>query len=448
MKHIGHKTMDKTDIKSLEKSRKRIFLGILVSLFFALAAFTNHSLKENASFIVVLDAGHGGSDPGNLGTGRYKTTEKNISLDVTLQVGKYINEHFPQVKVVYTRSGDTFPTLKERCNIANNADADLFISIHCNANAKETPNGVETFVMGLHKSQESLESAMRENNSIFLEKDHEADYSGFDPKNPDTYIILSMRENAYMEKSIDIAKNVQDQFRSRVGRKDRGVKQAGFYVISYTNMPSILVELGFLTNKDEEDFLQSKDGKTYMASAIFRAYKDFMIKNQPDLKPLAGAKDPEIKSVPSKQAVSSNDATASNAAQSNSNSSKGSAQTSGTNNEQSKPGVKETSNPSKAEPIWKEVKTGVRYHVQILSSANPLPAGDAQFKRIGKTIEYKQNGVYKYLVGTTDSYKEAKQMQDQMRDRGFKDAFIVAFENEKRIDLSKAIAQTTNIKNE
>jgi N-acetylmuramoyl-L-alanine amidase len=173
-----------------------------------------------------------------------------------------------------------------------------------------------------------------------------------------------------------------------------------------------------------------------------------MIKNQPDLKPLAGAKDPEIKSVPSKQAGSSNDATASNAAQSNTNTSRGNAHASGPSNEQAKPAVKETPNPSKAEPIWKEVKTGVRYHVQILSSANPLPAGDAQFKRIGKTIEYKQNGVYKYLVGTTDSYKEAKQMQDQMRDRGFKDAFIVAFENEKRIDLSKAIAQTTNIKNE
>jgi len=430
----GHKAMDKTDKKCSEKKRKRLLLVFLVSLFFGLAAFTSRSLEDNAKFIVVLDAGHGGSDPGNLGTGRYKTTEKNISLDVTLQLGKYINEHFPNVKVVYTRSGDTFPTLKERCRIANDADANLFISIHCNANAKETPNGVETFVMGLHKSQESLESAMRENNSIFLEKDHESNYTGFDPKNPDTYIILSMRENTYMEKSIDIAKNVQDQFRTRVGRKDRGVKQAGFYVISYTNMPSILVELGFLTNKEEEDFLQSKDGKTYMASAIFRAFKDYMAKNQPDTKPLAHVKDPEIKAVPSKP--STTEPAAKTEAPSTTEPAAEAA-----NKTSTSPGVK-------ADPVWKSVDKGVRYHIQILSSAIPLKSGDNQFKGIGKTIEYKQNGVYKYLVGTTDSYKEAKQMQEQMRDRGFKDAFIVAFENDKRIDLSKAIAQTTNIKNE
>jgi N-acetylmuramoyl-L-alanine amidase len=422
MDQIGHKTMQKTDIISPEKKRKRIFLAILVFTFLGLAAFTHRGLQENASFIVVLDAGHGGSDPGNLGTGRYKTTEKNISLDVTLQVGKYIQEHFPNVKVVYTRTGDTFPTLKERCNMANNADADLFISIHCNANSKEAPNGVETFVMGLHKSQESLESAMRENNSIFLEKDHASDYSGFDPKNPDTYIILSMRENAFMEKSIDIAKNVQDQFRTRVGRKDRGVKQAGFYVISYTNMPSILVELGFLTNHDEEDFLQSTDGKTYTASAIYRAFKDFMAKNKPDQKPVQTQNEPEIKFTPPKP----------------------SAPTVSAPPKEDAVKIQKTDTPSTSTTAT----SGVRYHIQILSSATPLKKGDPQFKGLTNSTEYKQNGVYKYLTGTTTNYKEAKQLQEQMRDRGFKDAFIVAFENDKRIDLSKAIAQTTNIKNE
>lgn len=432
----GHKAMDKTVNNRSEKRKKRLLLVFLVSLFFGMVAFTNRSLEDNAKFIVVLDAGHGGSDPGNLGTGRYKTTEKNISLDVTLQLGKYINEHFPQVKVVYTRSGDTFPSLKDRCRIANDADADLFISIHCNANGKESPNGVETFVMGLHKSQESLESAMRENNAIFAEKDHDKNYSGFDPKNPDTYIILSMRENAYMEKSIDIAKNVQDQFRTRVGRKDRGVKQGPFYVICYTNMPSILVELGFLTNKEEEDFLQSKDGKTYMASAIFRAFKDYMGKNQPDTKPLAHVKDPEIKAMPSKPAENTQ-APIEPEPKPTTNT------TSGTASNKSS-----TTNVNKAEPVWKTVDKGVRYHIQILSSAVPLKNGDSKFMGIGKTIEYKQNGVFKYLVGSTDSYKEAKQMQELMRDRGFKDAFIVAFEDDKRIDLSKAIAQTTNIKNE
>ncbi|MFN9968943.1 MAG: N-acetylmuramoyl-L-alanine amidase, partial [Phycisphaerae bacterium] len=173
------------------------------------------------------------------------------------------------------RKGDSFPTLKDRVDAANAAAADLFISIHCNANDNKAAYGSETYVMGLHKSEESLRNAMRENASIFLEEDHESNYAGFDPKNPDTYIALSLRENIFLDQSLNLAKHVQEQFRGRVGRKDRGVKQAGYYVISFTNMPSVLVELGFLTNAEEEDFLQSEQGKGYMSSAIYRAFKDY-----------------------------------------------------------------------------------------------------------------------------------------------------------------------------
>ncbi|MFM7770491.1 MAG: N-acetylmuramoyl-L-alanine amidase, partial [Bacteroidota bacterium] len=210
---------------------KKILLVCLAIVFF----YTHSAYRKESSktFIVVLDAGHGGTDPGTMGTGRYKDSEKDIALEVTLKVGAMIEENFPNVKVIYTRKGDTFPTLKQRTQIANNANADLFISIHCNANPNSEPSGSETYVMGLAKSDESLNIAMKENAAIYLESNKGTDYDGFDPKNPDTYIILSLRENLYLDKSITLAKNIQDEFKS-IGRKNRGVKQAPYYVITFT----------------------------------------------------------------------------------------------------------------------------------------------------------------------------------------------------------------------
>jgi N-acetylmuramoyl-L-alanine amidase len=399
------------------KGQKRKVLTFLVLAVFLMAAALPSTVEPDR-FIVVLDAGHGGSDPGNLGTGRHKKTEKDISLDVTLKVGEYIKQNYPDVEVVYTRKSDTFPTLNRRVEIANESAADLFISIHCNANDNKGAYGSETFVMGLHKSEESLKTAMRENASIYLEKDHEKNYAGFDPKNPDTYIILSMRENAYLDKSIDVAKSVQDQFRTRVGRKDRGVKQAGYYVISFTNMPSVLVELGFLTNAEEEDFLHSEDGKTYMASAIYRAFKEF--KEKEDIR--RGKREAEAAArnetqKPKEETVSA------------------------VKIPEEKPAA-ETSKPQD-EIVYKEISKGIRYQVQIVSSPKPLDRKSPDFKGLQRVDEYRQNGVYKYLAGSTASYKEARSMQEKLRTMGFKDAFVIAFENGERIDLSKAIAQTT-----
>ncbi len=421
---------NRMDIKqSCGKRRKRNMLTFLVGVFvFFVAAIPSPNEDQ---FIVVLDAGHGGSDPGNLGTGRFKTTEKNVALDVTLKLGEYISENYPEVKVVYTRKGDTFPSLANRVETANAANADLFISIHCNAAENKTASGSETFVMGLHKSEESLSNAMKENNSIFLEKDHEKNYNGFDPKNPDTYIIMSMRENLFLDQSIILAKNVQDQFRSRVGRKDRGVKQAGFYVISFTNMPSILVELGFLSNSDEEDFLNTDDGKTYLASAIYRAFKEFKDRTIAKPKTEIGDKknsstNSELVSKPSDDKVEIK------------------------NLDNLAPAIIDTSNPvaliksATSQGIqWQEITKGIKYQVQIISSPKKLDMKSAQFKGIERATEYKQNGVYKYLAGSTLGYKEAKQNLEKLKTMGFKDAFVVAFDNSERIELSKAIAQTT-----
>ena len=224
---------------------------------------------------IVVDAGHGGKDPGNLGTGRYKTREKDIALDVALRVGGYISKQFPEINVIYTRSTDVFIGLNERADIANKAKADLFLSIHCNAFPNPNSNGVETFVLGLHRNQENLQVAMKENSAIFLEDDYKTKYEGFDPNSPESIIALTIMQSAFLQQSLSISAYIQEQFKNRVGRRDRGVKQAGFLVLRRTTMPSILIELGFLTNKVEEDFLNSENGKAYMASAIFRGFKEY-----------------------------------------------------------------------------------------------------------------------------------------------------------------------------
>jgi len=394
--------MNTTVIRSSQKTSRFHIRGrwlvlslIIIGILGSAAHMPEPPIRK---FTLVLDAGHGGSDPGNLGTGRKKRTEKDISLDVTLMVGKYIQEKYPEVEIVYTRKGDTFPTLNDRVTKANDAVADLFISIHCNANDNQNASGVETFVMGLHKSEESLRTAMRENASIYLEKDHEKNYSGFDPKNPDTYIILSMRENFFLDKSIDLAQRVQDQFRTRVGRKDRGVKQAGYYVISFTNMPSILVELGFLTNPDEEDFLHSEEGRTHMASSIFRAFEQYYAQYK------GGANNTANDTKPKETRV-------------------------------------ETTNTQQVD--YEQITSGVKFQVQIMSSPKPLDKKSKTFKGITPIDEYKQNDVYKYLAGSTSSYQKAKDYQRILREQGFDGAFVVAFENGERIELSKAIELTS-----
>lgn len=251
-----------------------------ILLFLVLTLVHFSVLAQNADELyrmktVVIDAGHGGKDPGNLGTGRYKSKEKDISLDVALRVGSYIKKQFPEINVVYTRSTDVFIGLNERTDIANKAKADLFLSIHCNAATNTSAYGVETYALGLHKNKENLEVAMKENSAIFLEDDYKTKYEGFDPNSAESIIALTIMQSAFLQQSLSISSYVQQQFKERVGRRDRGVKQAGFLVLRKTTMPSILIELGFLTNKAEEDFLNSEDGKAYMASAIFRGFKDY-----------------------------------------------------------------------------------------------------------------------------------------------------------------------------
>ncbi|WP_103327297.1 N-acetylmuramoyl-L-alanine amidase family protein [Bacteroidetes bacterium endosymbiont of Geopemphigus sp.] len=240
------------------------FLLFIVS-FFAPA-------QSKKSFVLVIDAGHGGKDSGAYGYGGY---EKNIALSVAKKVGEYIEQNYPsQVKVIYTRKTDVFIPLGERTNIANRHHANLFISIHCNATPRASPEGTETYVLGMQRSGDNFEVAKRENSVIFLESDYKKTYQGFDPNSPQSVIGLTLIQNTYLRNSIEFAKKVEENF-SQVHRQSRGVKQAGLFVNREVSMPSVLIEIGFITNPNEGAFLASSSGQEAIASAIYKAFCGF-----------------------------------------------------------------------------------------------------------------------------------------------------------------------------
>jgi N-acetylmuramoyl-L-alanine amidase len=221
---------------------------------------------------IVIDAGHGGKDPGCIGK---KSKESQVTLKVALELGNNIKKYMPDVKVLYTRSTDKFVELHDRANFANKNHADLFISIHCNSNPSKNINGTETYAMGLASSEGNLDVAKRENSVILQETDYKEKYGGFDPKSPLGHIFLSNYQSVHLESSLRFADKIENQFKDRVGRKSRGVKQAGFIVLWRTAMPSVLVEIGFLSNAEEEKYLNSEKGQAHIASGLYRAFRDY-----------------------------------------------------------------------------------------------------------------------------------------------------------------------------
>ena len=252
---------------SVKRTTKAFLLAITLLNLSATPRFA-----ENSVDTIVIDAGHGGKDQGTRGV---YMKEKDVALKIALKVGNYIEKNIKGVKVIYTRKDDRYLPLDERAAIANKAKADLFICIHANAIWKPEIYGTETYVMGLHKSEGNLEVAKRENSVILLDDNYEERYEGFDPNSPESSILFSLTQSAYQESSLKFADKVESQFRNKLGRKSHGVKQAGFWVLWRTAMPSVLIEVGFLTNAKEEKFLGEENGQELIASGIYRAFKEY-----------------------------------------------------------------------------------------------------------------------------------------------------------------------------
>ena len=367
----------------------------LIFFLFAFVVSNNFVFGQSSSNkikTIVIDPGHGGKDSGTMGTKRFKIYEKHVALSVSLKLGKYISENFPEVEVIYTRNSDFFLELNERTEIANNANADLFISIHCDGFTNPKPSGASVFVMGMSKLKANMDVAMRENAAIYLEDNYQQKYDGFDPKSPESYIVFSLMQNTYLNQSLSFAEEVESQFSTRANRKSRGVKQAPFYVISRTNMPSILVECGFLTNPKEEEFLHSDIGQDYIASAIFRAFRSY------------------------KESIEIEDTKASQ---------------------------KEVKNDSifisKIEDISEEIfnEPQLLFKVQIGTFLKSM-LNQKQFIELDAE-EIKVNGTYKYYVSSGKDKQKAEKLKIYLQDIGFKGAFLVAFLDGKQISTKEAL---------
>jgi N-acetylmuramoyl-L-alanine amidase len=325
-------------------------------------------------------------------------------------VGAYIEENFNDVKVIYTRKTDVFVDLQERAQIANRAGADLFISIHCDAFTNSSVSGATSIVMGRNHDDDNLRVAMRENSVIYLEENFEEKYEGFDPNDPTSYIVFTLYQNTFMNQSVSFAQKVQNQFRDRVQRKDRGVKQQPLMVTKMATMPSALIELGFLTNPAEEDYLNSDKGQVFMASAIYRAFKEYKEERESFILTTKPQNTKPIEA-PAPQPVANNSSNT----------------VTGT--------TKQPSTPASAST---QKATEVYYTVQIITSGLKKELTPENFMGVDGVSYYEDKGLYKYVVGQSSTVEGAEALRQKMKNAGFKDAFVVALANGKRVSLDEA----------
>ncbi|OFY59577.1 MAG: hypothetical protein A2V50_05560 [Bacteroidetes bacterium RBG_19FT_COMBO_42_10] len=339
--------------------------------------------KTDGKWIIVIDPGHGGKDSGASGA---FSKEKNINLAIALKTGNYLKQNLTNVTVIYTRNDDSTVDLIERPRIANKYNADLFISIHSNWAKSKSVAGAETFVMGHTKDQANLEVAMKENEVILLEEDYSTKYAGFDPKSPESYIMFTLMQNVFLGQSTELAAKIQNQFNLRVNRKDRGVKQAGFWVLYNTTMPAVLIETGFITNPDEEKYLNSDQGQDYLASAIFRACRDYM--NEIDSKSGISVKNTEP--------VNSNSIL-----------------------------------PSGDQLV---------FMVQVATASSRREIKPDNFKGLNNIVELEAQNRFKYATGIFMEYPEAVKYRKEI-EAIYPDAFVIAVKDNKILPLQQALEQ-------
>lgn len=386
-------------------------------LFFFLVFLSINAFSQNNSkFTIVLDAGHGGKD---FGTIHHGFVEKKIALNVTLKVGKLL-EKYPDINIVYTRKTDVFIELKERANISNKADADLFVSIHCNGVKSHEPFGTETFVMGLTRNATNLEVAKKENSVITLETDYKVKYAGFDPNNPQSLVGLKILQEENLEQSITLASKIQDNFTNNLNRKNRGVKQAPIWVLDATVMPGVLVELGFLSNKEEGEYVNSEKGQDELAKAIadgivkykkefYGAYNSSVTveKDVPEVKEEPKKNTPPVVQVEKTKTIDS---------------------------------TKNNTKPKSTNVTTETVATnGVVFKIQIAASGTKLETVPSNFKGLSPISLTEDNGKYKYFYGSFSNYELAKQQLQEAKSKGYDSAFIVAYIDGKKVTVQEAL---------
>lgn len=387
--------------------------------------------SDNKIRTVVIDPGHGGKDPGAIGK---KGKEKDVVLAIGLKLGDYIEKNIPDVKVIYTRKTDEFIPLYKRAEIANKANADLFISLHANGSKSTKPYGTETLVLGLHRSNENFEVAKRENSVILMEEDHTVRYDNFDPESPESYIIFQYMVNIYDKHSVNFADYVQDQFLERAKRKDRGVKRQGLLVLAQTSMPGVLIETGFITNPTEEKYLMSDDGQSYIASAIYRAFKEY--KKEFESKSLGGSNESIAETATEKTPTTNEEQ---NTVQKETQPAEIENETNGTEVQAS---VNESNTDQeeikdKNRPRTAKNAKNIYFKVQVLSSSSSIPLDSAEFKEFNDVEEFKTDSNYKYAVGHKKTYDEIVVFSKLVKNR-FPDAFIIAVQDGKIIPLQDA----------
>ncbi len=395
----------------MNKSRSAFL--VLILLVLPLVSFTKFHPGEPPAkpFVVVLDAGHGGHDPGNIGNGYL---EKEIALNIVLKVGEELGKQ-GDIKVVYTRDDDSFVDLYVRGKIANEANADLFVSVHCNAHGSDA-FGAETYVLGLHATQQNFEVAKKENSVIYLEDNYEQRYADYDINSPESIIGLTIMQEEFLDQSIQLGKKLQDQFTKKLRRKDRKVKQAGFIVLHQTFMPSVLVEVGFLTNKSEGSYLNSKKGQDEMGKSI----ADAILAYKKEVGgPLEGSTPAqiedrevaiEVQAEEKKEAVE----------------------------EEVKKPEKETK--TTVEETAREtapVATGVVYKVQILATVKDIPLEARNFNGLDVLSRERFKNLYRYMYGSASNMEQAKRLKSQADAKGYPTSYIVAYKDGVRVPLSQ-----------
>jgi len=386
--------------------------------------FVMTSLAANKRFTLVIDPGHGGHDAGALGA---ISKEKNINLAVALRFGKYVEQNLPEVRVIYTRTKDVFIPLNERANIANRANADLFISVHTNAlPAGKIARGFETYTLGMHRAKDNLDVAMRENSVISMEKDYQQRYQGFDPRSSESYIIFEFIQGKNMERSVDLARMIQRGVCDGANRPDKGVHQAGFLVLRETSMPGCLIELGFITTPDEERLLNNDSRVDDIARGIYEAFAKYKNKYDRSVSVPYRAKDSEDvnlpKIVPDQEPAPKTRVV--------------------TRGKQPK---REEATPEQPKRVEKKVKKAEIadapvFKLQIFVGSRNLRKGDAHFKGETDYDSFQEGNLVKYTLGASTNYNEIYRLRKEKLDK-FPEAFIIAFKNGQKYDVNQAIRE-------